>query len=112
MDKAALSNYRSRKMRIEKLKEDNEELKSKDIPVVAGKVKSSMKSFSYIKCHETVQMNQKVIDFIDDIKNPTERSIFEYYYVDGTERVTQKEVASKLNIEDRCRITKILNKYI
>lgn len=137
MDKATLSNYRSRKMRIEKLQEDIEELKSRDVSVVTGKVKSSMRSFPYIQCYTTVQMNepveserimaavrkkeeeikrleqmnQEVIDFINNIKDPVARNIFEYYYIDGTEKVTQEKVAESIGME-RSNIAKIIVKYL
>lgn len=123
MTKKLLSEYRNRKQRIKKLQNDIEELRGKDVQTISGKVKSSMKEFPYIQCYETVQMgepaelerikaavrkkeeevmklkelNREVEDFVSGITDPATKSIFEYYFIDGNEKVTQKEVAARLN---------------
>ncbi len=138
VDKKMLSGYRSRVRRIEKLEQDIMELKQRNVQIVAGKVQSSMKDFPYIQCHATVEMdepieaariknsiqkkeaeikklqkmNQEVIEFIDGIEDPNARSVFEYYYTDGKEKQTQKEIADKTGIEDRCRVGKIISEYL
>ena len=122
MTKEVLSKYRSRVIRIAKLKEDIEDIKARDVQVVAGKVNSSMKDFPYIPCRTSVEMNdpvevekqrkqiarkQKEIDrleqlnrdveeYIDSIQDPTQKSVLECYYTDGMEKIRQKEVADKL----------------
>ena len=137
MTKEVLSKYRSRVIRIAKLKDDIEDIKLGDVQVVAGKVNSSMKDFPYIPCRTSVEMNdpvevekqrkqiarkRKEIDrleqlnrdveeFIESIQDPTAKSVFEYYYTDGTEKMTQKEIADKVSIS-KGHITEVISKYI
>lgn len=137
MTKEVLSKYRSRVIRIAKLKEDIEEIKARDVQVVAGKVNSSMKDFPYIPCRTSVEMNdpvevekqrkqiarkrkeidrleqlnREVEEFIDSIQDPTAKSVFEYYYTDGTEKMTQKEIADLVGIT-RGYIPDIISKQL
>ena len=124
MEKSILVTYRSRKARIRKLQDDIEDLKLRDVDVVTGKVQTSMADHPYIQCRTSVQMddpvergkidtqiekkqieirrleqiNKRVDDFIDGIQDPTLKSVLECYYIDGAEKVLQKEVADKLCI--------------
>lgn len=136
MTKKLLSEYRNRKQRIEKLQRDIEELRGKDVQTICGKVKASMKEFPYIQRYETVQMsdpaelerikaavgkkeeeirklkelNREVEDFVNNITDTATKSIFEYYFIDGNEKVTQKEVAARLN-GSRESIAAAIRKY-
>ena len=56
MTKKELEMYQTYKKRREKLKNDIENLKTKDIESVCGKVKGSMKQFPYTECRFSVQM--------------------------------------------------------
>lgn len=137
VDKKMLSGYRSRVRRIEKLESDIADLKVRDVQVVAGKVNSSMKDFPYIQCHTTVEMNepteaarvknvikkkaaeveqlrkmnQAVMTYIEGIEDPLARNIFEYYYTDGVESVTQDQIAERISM-DRSNVAKIIAKTL
>lgn len=135
IDKKSLKAYRNRKIRINKLKSDIKELQTKDVPIVKGTVQSSMQDFPYLRCKTDVDMyepvkndnlieriqrksaeinrleelNRRVDEYIESLEDDITKNVLECYYTDGTERVTQKEVADRLGISDRCRISKILN---
>lgn len=137
MDKKTLSGYRSRVIRIAKLKEVIDDIKQRDVQVVAGKVNSSLQVFPYTPCRVAVQMrdpqevdkqnkqitkrekeisileaqNKQVEDFIDRIPDPTAKSIFEYYYTDGIEQPTQKEIAPLVGVDQK-NISSIIKKYL
>jgi len=138
MDKNILKGYRGRVIRINKLEQDIINLQGKDVPCVNGKVQASMRDFPYLRTRETIvmsepyaaekivkalekkraeiqrlqELNAQVDNFIDGIDDDMARSILECYYTDGLERVTQKEVADKLNIKDKYKINKILLQFI
>lgn len=137
MDKRSLLGYRGRVQRIQKLEKDIMDLEMHDIQVVTGKVKSSMQDFPYIQSHTTVEMNepieaariknsihkkkkeieklqrmnQEVIEFVEGIEDPIAKSVFEYYYIDGVENVTQDQVADRYNM-DRSNVAKIIAKVL
>ncbi len=135
IDKKSLKAYRSRKIRINKLKSDIKELQEKDVPVVKGTVQSSMQDFPYLRCKTGVDMyepvksdnliesirrksdeinrleelNRRVDEYVESLEDDITKNVLECYYIDGTERVTQKEVADRLGITDRSTISKIIN---
>ena len=135
IDKKSLKSYRSRKIRISKLKSDIKELQTKDIPIVKGTVQSSMQDFPYLRCKTDVDMyepvkndnliekiqrksaeidrleelNRRVDEYIESLEDVVIKNVLECYYIDGTEKVTQKEVADRLGITDRSTISKIIN---
>lgn len=135
IDKKSLKAYRSRKIRINKLKLDIKELQVKDVPLIKGTVQSSMQDFPYLRCKTDVDMyepikndnlleiirkksaeinrleelNRQVDEYIESLEDDTIKNVLECYYIDGTERVTQKEVADRLRITDRSTISKIIN---
>jgi len=118
---------------------DNQEkridiLCSKEVPVVAGKVKASSKWFPYTEVRVGVQMedpaiaseidklvNQKrkriekcwsqihkIEEFIKAIPDSELRQIFEYRYIDGKR---QWEIAEVMHL-DRSYISKKITKYL
>lgn len=105
-----------------------------EIPVVIGKVDSSMNEFPYIKTKISVPMDEpdladridrqisslelqrdalikrakEIENFIDGISDEVDRNIFRMIYIYGK---TQKEVAELLGFE-RSNIAKRIGKYI
>lgn len=137
MKKELLTQYRSRKRRIEKLKSEIEDIRQRDVDVVAGKVQSSMREHPYLpqrvsvlmeepveaaridnqirkkqsEINQLEELNREVEEFVDGIADPTDKSVFEYYYLDGGKKVTQNEVADKMYL-DRSIVSRILRKYV
>jgi hypothetical protein len=118
---------------------DNQEkridiLCSKEVPVVAGKVKASAKSFPYTEIRVGVQMEDPVISseidkliaqkrkrveecwkqvrkieaFISGIQDSELRQIFEYRYIDG---LKLREIGEQMNM-DLSGIGKKIRSYI
>lgn len=138
MNKEILSKYRIRVIRINKLNSEIDELQATEVEMVAGKVKTSMADFPYIQCRTSVMMddpvekgkitarvkkkqveidklqkiNDEVDQFIDAIEEPLAKSIFEYYFIDGLVKVTQKEVAANLGIDDRSKVSRVIESYL
>lgn len=134
MTKEFLNSYQSNKRLAERLKGKIEEEKMREIPVVAGKVKGSMKGFPYIERRFSVQMTEpieaavclkkiqkyqselilvetrmkKVEDFIDSILDSQIREIFTYRFLDG---MTAAEVGKKVGYTHG-RVSQIISKYL
>lgn len=109
LTKKRLEAYRSNERLIQRNKEKIEDEKAKDIPVVYGKVRSSMSEHPYIETHMAVQMdepteadrsfrriqmweneisearrsNEEVERFINEIEDAKAKEIFTYRYIDG-----------------------------
>lgn len=134
MDIEALRELKYLKKELIKLNKQIEKLQSRDIPVVAGKVKGSSKDFPYIEVRTSVlmeepetadavnkllkiknerrqQVNKKIIEterFIQDIPDSLTRQIFELCFLEGKQ---QKDVAKILHI-DRSYVSKKITSYL
>lgn len=122
------------KRELTKLNKQIEKLQSKDIPVVAGKVKGSSKDFPYIEVRTSVlmeepvtadtvnhllkiknerrqQVEKKIIEterFIQNIPDSLTRQIFELCFQEGKR---QKDVAKILHLE-QSTISKRISAYL
>lgn len=122
------------KRELTKLNKQIEKLQSKDIPVVAGKVKGSSKDFPYIEVRTSVlmeepvtadtvnhllkvknerrqQVEKKIIEterFIQNIPDSLTRQIFELCFQEGKR---QKDVAKILHLE-QSTISKRISTYL
>lgn len=134
MTKQELSMYPTLKKRVQKLENDIEELRLKDIDVVSGKVKGSMRGHPYTERRFTVEMEvpeeaekvndaikkkkaeifeleiqlRKIEGFIDGIEDVLLKTIFECTYIDG---MTQSEVGEKVGL-DRSRISRKISDFL
>lgn len=137
MTKEVLDKYRFRVKEIERLKKKIRDLEGSKGSMVAGRVKTSMQNFPYSQCSSTIMMDDAVgnakIDkkimqcreeieeleqlnddseaFIYGIDDPLIKTVFEFRYIDGNDRVSQNKVADYVGF-DRSSISKMINKYI
>lgn len=122
------------KKELVRLDNQIERLESKEVPVVAGKVKGSSKDFPYIEVRTSVlmeepvtadainkllrikrerrqQVEKKIIEleqFIKNIPDSLTRQIFELYFQEGKR---QKDVAKILHLE-QSSISKRISTYL
>lgn len=134
MDIEALRELKYLKKELIKLNKQIEKLQSKDIPVVAGKVKGSSKDFPYIEVRTSVlmeepatadsvnkllkiknerrqQVEKKIIEterFIQNIPDSLTRQIFELCFQEGKR---QKDVAKIMHLE-QSTISKRISTYL
>ena len=134
MDIENLRELKYLKRELTKLNKQIEKLQSKDIPVVAGKVKGSSKDFPYIEVRTSVlmeepvtadtvnnllkiknerrqQVEKKIIEterFIQNIPDSLTRQIFELCLQEGKR---QKDVAKILHLE-QSTISKRISTYL
>ena len=134
MDIENLRELKYLKRELTKLNKQIEKLQSKDIPVVAGKVKGSSKDFPYIEVRTSVlmeepvtadtvnnllkiknerrqQVEKKIIEterFIQNIPDSLTRQIFELCFQEGKR---QKDVAKILHLE-QSTISKRISTYL
>lgn len=134
MTEKELKEYKSLCKEIESLDERIQRLEEKEVEVVAGKVKGSMKVFPYIETrigvkmyspeqiaaqHELIKVYQRrkaeveekkleIEQYIDNIEDSQLRLIFQYRYIDG---LKQREIADKLYL-DRSRISRKVSDYL
>lgn len=130
----ALRELKYLKKELIKLNKQIEKLQSKDIPVVAGKVKGSSKDFPYIEVRTSVlmeepatadsvnkllkiknerrqQVEKKIIEterFIQNIPDSLTRQIFELCFQEGKR---QKDVAKIMHLE-QSTISKRISTYL
>ena len=134
MTKKELGMYQIYKKRVEKLNRDISDLQDKDIDVVSGKVKGSMKHFPYTERRFSVEMElpeevervsrhiakkekemeelstrmTEIEDFIEGIEDMQSRSIFEYRYLEG---MTCEEIGKELGYT-KGRVSQIISNYL
>lgn len=134
MNIEALRELKYLKKELTKLDKQIEKLRSKDIPVVAGKVKGSSKDFPYIEVRTSVlmeepttadavnkllkiknerrqQVNKKIIEteqFIQEIPDSMTRQIFELCFLEGKR---QKDAARILHL-DQSRVSRKIREYL
>lgn len=136
LDKAELKKYRFMAGEILRIGYKIIELQGKrdSLPVVIGKVDSSMSEFPYIKTKVSVPMDEpdradridrqiseleaerdalvlrvdKIREFINSIPEEIDRNIFKMIYMDGK---TQREVAEMLGFE-RSNVAKRIKRHI
>lgn len=122
------------KKELARLDKQIERLESKEVPVIAGKVKGSSKNFPYIEVRTSVlmdepvtadgikkllkikrerrqQVEKKIIEleqFIKEIPDSLTRQIFELYFQEGKR---QKDVAKILHLE-QSSISKRISTYL
>ena len=134
MDIENLRELKYLKRELTKLNKQIEKLQSKDIPVVAGKVKGSSKDFPYIEVRTSVlmeepvtadtvnhllkiknerrqQVEKKIIEterFIQNIPDSLTRQIFELCFQEGKR---QKDVARILHL-DQSRVSRKIREYL
>jgi len=134
MTKKRLQQYKALKREIEELDKRIIREQEKEIEIVQGKVKASMKDFPYIETHVNVEMHEperaqisknlineykkrkekvqketlEIETFISSIPDAETRLIFQYSFIDS---MKQKEIANKLHMERSSvskKITEIL----
>lgn len=134
MDKKELEQYFKLKKEIGYLQNRLNRLYGRDIPVVAGKVQASERSYPCIRKHVSVQMyepeandklnkviaileerqrrcNEKMLEierYIDSIRDSELRQIFGMRYIEG---MKLREIADKVNL-DLSVISKKITSYI
>lgn len=136
MDRKTLKQYLPLKREQQKLEKKINKLYERlnNVPVVSGKVKSSMREHPYIETHVTVQMAEpketdtinrlirinkarkqqvdklllEIEEFIESIPDSNARQIFEMVFLEGKK---QKEVAGAVGYS-RGRIPQIISKYL
>ncbi len=134
MTKTELEQYIKLKKEVLTIQRRIDKLEGKNVPVVAGKVQSSMDDFPYMRTHVTVQMyepgandavnkaidilnkrldrcNAQMVDieqFIDKIPDSELRNIFHLRYIEG---MKLKEIAAEVN-EDLSGIGKKITAYL
>ena len=134
MDLNDLKELKHLKKELYQLDKKIEKLESKEVPIVAGKVKGSSKDFPYIEVRTSVLMDEPVAadainkmlklkyarrrevdrkiieieEFIQAIPDSLTRQIFELYFLDGKK---QKDIADILHI-DRSSVSKKIQGYI
>lgn len=122
MDKKELEQYCKLKKEIGYLRNRLDRLYGRDIPVVAGKVQASERSYPCIRKHVSVQMYEPVANdklneaiaileerqrrcsekmleverYIDRIEDGELRQIFEMRYIEG---MKLREIAEQMNLE-------------
>lgn len=135
MDKKSLMEYQKLKREQELLARRIDVLKGRDIPVVAGKVKASSKTFPYTEHRVSVQMYEpaaadkvgrmlriyrnrqerlekqmlEIEKFIDGIEDTETRQIFEMRFMEGRKL---REIAESTSLEVSTvsvKITRFLN---
>lgn len=134
MTEEKLCQYKSLKAEIRDQEKRLDRLYDREVTVVAGKVKASMKDFPYTEYRVGVQMEDpteaeelhklirkkesrlkearslanEIEEFISDISESELRRIFELRFIDG---MKQREIAEQLNIE-RSGISKKISIYL
>ena len=132
MTERELSDYRKLCREADDLRRRIEQEESREVPVVSGKVRGSMREFPYIETHVGVEMydpeamaaslerirtyqerlaeaERKKLEierFVEGISDPELRLIFRYRFLDGLKQV---EIAKKLNMT-QSNISKIISK--
>jgi DNA-directed RNA polymerase specialized sigma subunit len=125
-----LRQYRSLLREISNQEKRIDILCSKEVPVVAGKVKASAKGFPYTEIRVSVQMEDPVVaseidkliiqkrkrieecwrqvhnieEFITEIQDSELRQILEYRYIDG---MKLRDIGDQMNIDFTCISRKI-----
>ena len=133
MTKKELETYPTLKKRAEKLKNDIENLRLRDIDSVSGKVKGSSKDFPYTERRFSVEMEvpeererickqiekkkkeieelqermRKIEVFIDAIEEVSTKSVFEYRYLQG---MSTESVANEYGYT-KGRVSQIVSSY-
>lgn len=134
MEKAELEQYVKLKREARSLLERVDRLRSREVPIVSGKVQASAKDFPWTQVRTSVQMYDprindeinKAIDllrkriercdtemvrverFIDGIQDSELRQIFQMRYIDG---MKLQKIAEQMNME-RSGIGKKINAYL
>lgn len=136
MDRKTLKQYLQLKREQQRLEKKIGKLydRTDDIPVVLGKVKSSMREHPYIETHMTVQMTEpkeadtinrlikinearkqqvdqlllEIEEYIADIQDSVTRQIFEITFLEGKK---QQEVAEEIKME-RSTVSKRITSYL
>lgn len=136
MDRKTLKQYLQLKREQQRLEKKIGKLydRTDDVPVVLGKVKSSMREHPYIETHVTVQMEEpreadtinrlikinearknkvdelllEIEEYIADIPDSETRQIFEMVFLEGKK---QQEVAEEIKME-RSTVSKRITSYL
>lgn len=134
MEKAELEQYVKLKREARSLLERVDRLRSREVPIVSGKVQASAKDFPWTQVRTSVQMYDprindeinKAIDllrkriercdtemvrverFIDGMQDSELRQIFQMRYIDG---MKLQEIAEEMDME-RSGIGKKINAYL
>lgn len=137
MTRKLLEAYRANKRLIERNERKISDEQMKEIPVIRGKVKGSMKDFPYIEQHFSVEMDEpieadkstgkikhweaeisqaekeieSVEKFIGTISDIRDREVFELRYTDGEADAKVTDIAKLLGYT-KGRISQIVKKYL
>lgn len=115
LTKRQLEAYRSNERLIERNREKIESEELKDIPIVYGKVKSSMKEFPYIETHTQVQMDQpdekdkskkRISKWKKEIDEAEKKNEEVRYFINGIEDIRDSKIL-KLRYVDGCKVAEI-----
>lgn len=134
MTEKELKDYRKLCREVDDLRQRIGKEKSREIPVVSGKVKGSMREFPYIETHIGVELYEpeameasaerirryqaklleaerkklEIEQFVEEIPDPELRMIFRLRFLDGMKQVA---IARKLNMT-QSNVSKLISKKL
>jgi RNA polymerase sigma factor (sigma-70 family) len=134
MTEKELKDYRKLCREVDDLRQRLEKEKNREIPVVSGKVRGSMREFPYIETHVGVELFEpeamevslerirryqtklleaerkklEIEQFVEGISDPELRLIFRYRFLDGLKQV---EIAKRLNMT-QSNVSKLISKKL
>lgn len=134
MTEKELKDYRKLCREVDDLRQRIGKEQSREIPVVSGKVKGSMREFPYIETHIGVELYEpeameasaerirryqaklleaerkklEIEQFVEEIPDPELRLIFRLRFLDG---MKQAAIARKINL-DQSRISRKIHDFL
>ena len=134
MTEKELKDYRKLCREVDDLRQRLEKEKNREIPVVSGKVRGSMREFPYIETHVGVELFEpeamevslerirryqtklleaerkklEIEQFVEEIPDPELRLIFRLRFLDG---MKQAAIARKINL-DQSRISRKIHNFL
>ncbi len=134
MTEKELKDYRKLCREVDDLRQRLEKEKNREIPVVSGKVRGSMREFPYIETHVGVELYEpeamevslqrirryqtklleaerkklEIEQFVEEIPDPELRLIFRLRFLDG---MKQAAIARKINL-DQSRISRKIHNFL
>ena len=134
MTEKELKDYRKLCREVDDLRQRLEKEKNREIPVVSGKVRGSMREFPYIETHVGVELYEpeamevslqrirryqtklleaerkklEIEQFVEEIPDPELRLILRLRFLDG---MKQAAIARKINL-DQSRISRKIHNFL